>query len=675
MNSIKNNIKQIFFAALISGALISCEDFLQKEPPSYVTPEDYYTSDDQIQAVANKFYTDLLPSHSGFYGIFQWDRHTDNQADLGADGKYADGQWRVGMDNGEWAWGSIRELNYQINTVEAGISNKTIGGSEKNIKQYLGELYFFRAYKYFDLLQKWGDYPILTEVLPDVEATLVAANKRSPRNEVARFIISDLDKAIERMSDGFDPGRNRVTKDVAILIKSRVGLFEGSWLTNFKGTAFVPNGEGWPGKSKDYNANYQFPSGSIEAEAEYFLDIAAKSAEIVAEKYKSKLSKNTGLVPQSLSDPENPYMSLFGNTDMTSYEEVLLWRKYDLGLSITNNIEVAVNWGNGGVGVTRSLVEGFLMADGKPIYASSYTYDDVMISKVRENRDPRLTVFLKEPGQVNYFKNPDDQVGDTGQKDEPYPDITNRSTERGYTTGYTLRKGGTFDRALTRNWAGYTAAICFRGTEALLNYMEAQYMLTGSVGSGKILEYWKIIRENAGFQGSAIDPLTTIAATDITKEKLDWGAYTAGNLLTDATLYNIRRERRCELMAEGLRWMDLIRWRSLDQMINEPYHVEGFRLWNSPMTSWYNFSADDYNGSSSAKVSNPTLGDYLRPYERDMSSNNLYRDGYKWHMAHYLQPLPINQFLLTATDHSSVDQSPLYQNPYWPTEANNPATK
>ena len=33
----------------------------------------------------------------------------------------------------------------------------------------------------------------------------------------------------------------------------------------------------------------------------------------------------------------------------------------------------------------------------------------------------------------------------------------------------------------------------------------------------------------------------------------DWGAYFAGNVIQDKTLYNIRRERRCELMAEELR--------------------------------------------------------------------------------------------------------------------------
>ena len=323
------------------------------------------------------------------------------------------------------------------------------------------------------------------------------------------------------------------------------------------------------------------------------------------------------------------------------------------------------------------MVEGFLMEDGKPIYArhTGYEYGDETLSAVRTNRDPRLKIFLKEPGQINVFINMDDRIGDMFVEVEPKPDITNGADDYLYTTGYTLRKGGTFDKALAGNHKGYTASIVFRATEAFLNYIEAQYMLTGSISSGKILEYWKLIREKAGFEGAAIDPQTTIAATEISKEKLDWGAYTAGQLLSDAVLYNIRRERRCELMAEGLRWMDLIRWRSLDQLKTENYHIEGFHLWNTPMQNWYNFTATDYNGSSSSKVSSPELSEYLRPYQKNMTSGNLYRDGYTWSMAHYLQPMPIRQFLLTSSDYSSIELSPLYQNPYWPTTADMPAEK
>jgi len=256
---------------------------------------------------------------------------------------------------------------------------------------------------------------------------------------------------------------------------------------------------------------------------------------------------------------------------------------------------------------------------------------------------------------------------------EPIPNLATGVNDRAYTTGYTLRKGGTFDKSLPGNGTGYTAAICFRATEALLNYMEAQYMLTKSLGAGKIREYWTIIRERAGFTGSGLDPEVTIAATEIAKEQLDWGAYTAGQLLTDPVLYNIRRERRCELMAEGMRWMDLIRWRSLDQLIANPYQVEGFHLWNTPMEDWYDFSEEDYNGSASATVSSPELGEYLRPYQKNMTSGNLFRNGYTWALAQYLQPIPVRQFLLTASDHASVELSPLYQNPYWPAVADQPA--
>lgn len=58
----------------------------------------------------------------------------------------------------------------------------------------------------------------------------------------------------------------------------------------------------------------------------------------------------------------------------------------------------------------------------------------------------------------------------------------------------------------------------------------------------------------------------------------DWGAYSAGKLV-DPVLFNIRRERRCELMAEGFRPADIRRWRSMDQMINTPYHILGMNLW------------------------------------------------------------------------------------------------
>lgn len=37
-------------------------------------------------------------------------------------------------------------------------------------------------------------------------------------------------------------------------------------------------------------------------------------------------------------------------------------------------------------------------------------------------------------------------------------------------------------------------------------------------------------------------------------------------------------------MSEGFRWDDLRRWRSMDQLVNTPYQVEGFKLWGEMKT-------------------------------------------------------------------------------------------
>ncbi|MDO4165058.1 MAG: RagB/SusD family nutrient uptake outer membrane protein [Bacteroides sp.] len=657
--------------ALMAVTTVACSDYLDKEPLSYVVPEDYYQSEDQIQAAANAFYVDVLPSHGNWsYGTFGDDADTDNQADFSAASKYATGQWSVPLtDDDNWDWTIIRNINYALNTSLENYEAGAISGSDANIRHYIGEMYFFRAYSYFTMLQKWGDLPILKEALSDDEDVLLAASTRSPRNEVARFILEDLDAAIEYMTDGFDSNRNRVSPDAARLVKSRVALFEASWLKYFKGTPFVPNGTGWPGAEKDYNADYEYPSGDIDSEIEYFYTQAVESAEEVADEYIGSLTQNTGEVPQSESDADNPYFYMFGATDMSGYSDILLWRQYSEGLSIVNCVEVAIQSGDYGVGLTRSMVESFVMSDGKPIYADhdGFTYNDETLAAVRQNADPRLYIFMKEPGQTNVFKNMT-STKDHFVETEPVPTILNSTGENGYSTGYTIRKGGTFDKDLCGNGTCTNGSITFRATEALLNYMEAEYELTGSLSSGKILTYWQAIRTAAGFTGDAINPQTTIDATVMANEALDWGSYSAGSQLTDPILYNIRRERRCELMAEGLRWMDLIRWRSLDQLMDEYYHVEGFHLWNTEMESWYEGELVS-DGTSSANVSSSDLSEYLRPYEKNMTSNNLYRNGYTWHMAHYLYPLPIEEFQLTATDYATPSLSTLYQNPYWPTTA------
>ena len=97
--------------------------------------------------------------------------------------------------------------------------------------------------------------------------------------------------------------------------------------------------------------------------------------------------------------------------------------------------------------------------------------------------------------------------------------------------------------------------------------MEACYEKTGSLDA-KAQKYWKALRTRAGVDD---DYAKTIAATDLSKEN-DLAVY-SGSKMVDVTLYNIRRERRCEFIGEGMRWDDLKRWRSWDQLLTKPYII------------------------------------------------------------------------------------------------------
>lgn len=678
----KSNHKYIataFMAMAVAAGMTSCEDFLDREPMSTISPETYYSTAAQLEANLNDEYPNVLPSHNNWsYGLFGEDKGTDNQIEVTANDRYTTDRWKVPhSETDNWKFERIYRINFFLSEAlpKFGESmdgaQNTIQGDVATIKHYIGEMYFLRAYEYFKKLQLFGDFPIIEQPLTNEIEVLREASKRAPRNEVSRFIIANLDKAYEYMSD-IDLATTRINKDVAMLLKSRVALFEGTWLQNFKGTAFVPGGEGWPGAS--LHGDYQYPSGSIDNEVKYFLEQAAAAAKTVGDKYKGSLTQNTGVVQQAADEPANPYFDMFAQENLSNVSEVLLWRQYARGLS-THNVNSAAGRGNYRIGLTRGLVQSFLMKDGTPVYThgtyadgDGYYKGDKTIADVRVNRDPRLSIFLKEPGQKNILFEVDNNEGTEAVMVEPYPEITNGDGERAYATGYALRKGGSFNRKYYANGGGYTAAVCFRAAEALLNYMEASYLLHGTLDA-TASEYWTLLRQRAGID---TDFTKTINATDMSKEaENDWGAYTAGAVLNDKTLYNIRRERRCEYMAEGLRYMDLRRWRSMDQLMTSPSHLEGMHLWNTPMESWYNnLNAD---GTNEANVSSKDKSEYLRPFER-YSAQAAY-NGCTWKMAHYLNPIMVKQFQLTATSGADISTSTLYQNPYWPTVADQPAEK
>jgi len=648
-------MKKYIYAFIGTGLLLvaGCDDFLNLKPESSLSPEQYLTTDDNVGAYATDLYNTLPVHTETSWGVWLKDSGTDNMAYSNPSDRFAPGYWKVGQTGGSYSFTEIYRCNYFFDNVLKNFEAGKISGESSNIRHYIGEVYFFRANCYFTKLKALGDFPIITYCPSDNFDELVSLSVRKPHNEVARFILEDLDIAIEYLKDTPPGGTNRISRDCARLLKSRVALYEGTWLKYFKGTAFVPGGPGWPGEG--IYPNYKYPSGNIDNEIEYFLGLCMEESKIVADKH--GLTPNSGVFQADSQSPANEYYDMFGNPDMSGYDEVLLWKAYSVSEGVTNSVVEFAAAANQGYGTTKSMVDAFVMANGLPIYAPESGYPgDKDILKITEGRDSRAELFIKKPGDVNLHS----EGGPESFPVELYPNLVNSTSSMKYTTGYALRKGLNFDGAQSNRNKSVVGCILFRAVEAYLNYMEACYEKTGALDSDA-QKYWNAIRERACIGSYQ----TTIDNTNMPIESMtDWGAWSAGTLV-DATLFNIRRERRCELMAEGFRNDDVRRWRAMDQMINTPYHVYGVNLWDQLASNPDFLEVNSNNLKEGENVSPKSFSKYFAPYH--ILSNNRVYDGYRWNMAHYLDPIAVQHFLITGNGTASA--STLYQNPGWPLQA------
>jgi len=333
-----------------------------------------------------------------------------------------------------------------------------------------------------------------------------------------------------------------------------------------------------------------------------------------------------------------------------------MYRGYDLSLNNSHHFNHYL-YSGGNTGYTHQFEQVFLMENGLPVYAagSGYAGDDY-IADTKIDRDWRWRLFMKAPKEAKAV----DNIATVEYFPEA-PRLYVSDAKNATSTGYIQGKGYSLDYNDQLLGKDQTAFVVYRASEAYLNYIEASYLKNGNIDATAD-KYWKALRTRAGVD---TDYQKTINATDMSKEALNgWDAYSHGALV-DATLYNIRRERRCEFIGEGFRYMDLIRWRALDQL--NGYQLEGAKIFG-PMKSIFGDNlkydqADEKNNN----VSSPSLSDYLRPNQ--VTSTNQYYNGLYFYEAHYLDPIAVQHFMITSPDGSTVSQSPIYQNPGWPITA------
>ena len=676
---------------LASGllALSSC-NILDRDPLDQVGPGDYYTTAEQIGTFTINYYASLFPGHgSGGYhaGIATHDNGTDNQATTNPNRTmFSNTTWKV-ESTGQPSIASIRNVNWYMEQVLPKFYAGKIVGNQDEINHYIGEAYAIRALLYYDALRAYGDFPIVTQTLPIEQETLQRASQRRPRNEVARFILSELDSAIKYLKPTF-PMNQRLTKNAAQLLKSRVALYEGTFEKHHRGTGRVPGDATWPGKDKEWNKGKTFDQ---DAEVRFFLEQAMASAKVVADAV--PLTANSHQINPNLPTFSgwNPYYEMFASRSLDGFPEILLWRQYSKDKKILHLVSHQLISGTNS-GWTRGLVESFLMKDGTPYYKrNTATYNDETIDNVKKDRDERLQLFLfaeSDARTYNEAKKVVNKYECANMIDKPeVRDVTGYAQRKYYNYDPSMRHGSEMNDV--------SGVPILRASEAYLNYIEASYELNKTLDADA-RKYWDALRARAGITGT-ID--ATIAATDMSVEanvnrpSYDWGAFSQGQPV-DPTLYSIRRERRCEFAGEGIRHDDLVRWCAMDQVKN--YVIEGVNFWTKIHKYPYFWGTKKVkvtgpdgkekeeqvpdptttrviaDGSSKSNISQQSLGLYHRPYQIiSKANNNDMFDGYTFYQAHYLSPVSIQTLELCAPN-NQIDATYFYQNINWPTNTNNP---
>ena len=252
-------------------------------------------------------------------------------------------------------------------------------------------------------------------------------------------------------------------------------------------------------------------------------------------------------------NPGDAFAALFNSKDLSGMGEVLLWRKYssDEGVfhDVNGNLKAGVVDSEGAAGITQSLVDNYLNADGTFIDPTNEKFKD--FKQTFEGRDPRLIQTVMNEGAkfasaITATPMHLEEYTDEKKNTISPPKLAGDGNTRSL-TGYHIRLG--IDTTFVSG-NGETALPIIRYAEGLLAYAEAAAEL--EMWSDDIAnKTLKALRERAGVKYLA--PAKDANFTDF------------GYTLTPV-LQEIRRERRSELALQGFRLDDLMRWKA-DKLI------------------------------------------------------------------------------------------------------------
>ena len=578
-----NLLKYIFlFAAVCS---ISSCDFLDNAPDGQVTLEmvfnDRARTEEWLAIAYNRIpdpYNPMMRNYDAYaddyspsagWEAFGWDCISK-----------ITGNWNANSSwNGNF-WGDlpkrIRQAHIFIENAKALPDQHFLQPQVDNRK---AEARFLIAYYYYLLVNTYGAVPLQTTLADFEQSFDELMIGQMPYDDIINWIDGELKAVAEILPASYSSTQDygRATSIMALAVRARMLLFAASPLVNGNQDADYLKFKNNKGE-EIFNSQYSPAKWERAAKASEELITAAHAAG--HELYKEYNSDGT----------IDPFMS-YSNMSFIEYHQgnkEILFARTNCDYGDIEGHAAPRSWGGqGGLGVTQSLVDAFFMSNGqspitgytadrRPIFnpASGYTEkgfstapdqrktrwiygsEDAAVTEAINtvvpsgvfnmyvNREPRFYVSVYFNGAyykssertLDFYRGGLDGIPVTSPWDAPQ-------------NGYLLRKRihPTTNIGNNNNIRPYRPGILFRLAEAYLNYAEALNE-SDPAQTGEILRYVNLVRERAGIPtyGSGADQIPAPTNQDDMRDI-------------------IKRERRVEFNCEyAIRFDDIRRWQQID---------------------------------------------------------------------------------------------------------------
>ena len=529
--------KIIAIVTIFSIVLASCKkDVLDITPLDRVSENAVWSDESLIKAYHNELYS-AIPH--GFY-IHMYSKYTDeayNSAPCcGADifklntfnpdnigGAGGGDFWGGYMYYWNQGYSYVRKVNLFLEKMALA---DALDFSDK--KRLVAEAKFIRAFIYFNLFERFGGVPIITQAY-DLEDASSVKFKRNTVDECVAFIQKNLDEALPDLPVKYastESNYGRATKDACYALASRLYLYAASPLFN-------PTHD---------NTKWQ----KAAAAAAVFTENNDRGYTLYSN-YRNLFNQNSGAAQNEFIFTRNFTSSNFQQAPPNN-----LGRRYGAygGWWASN-------------GPTQNLVDDYDMINGEPPFIWNGNTKTINPASGYDpnhpywNRDPRFEASILHDSSVFHGDLLEMWVSSTSAQ---YGFDSWKQSSDNPRTSYWLRKFMpevqpiSFAEHYTIPWPH------FRLAEMYLNYAEAKFELGDEA---KCREFINKVRARVGMPG--------IPAT-ITGEALR------------QRLYN---ERRIELAFENHRFFDTRRWKIANIIENRPvYGMDVFLNMNTGVKTY-----------------------------------------------------------------------------------------